>query len=148
MWCCRPPPPWSGTGLSPTPNAGCSGSTPVVSPPAKPNRTGGSPARWRSAWGRKGFDFASAAEILREINRLTPSYAGITPERLQTQGLQWPCPDAQHPGTPILHQERFTRGKGNFVPIAYQGPAEVPDAGLPVGFDHRAQPVTTTTPGP
>jgi formate dehydrogenase alpha subunit len=82
--------------------------------------------------GAKGFDFSSAADILREINKLTPSYGGITPERLQTQGLQWPCPDTQHPGTPILHQERFTRGKGQFIPIAYQGPAEQPDDDYPL----------------
>ena len=82
--------------------------------------------------GAKGFEFASAADVLREINRLTPSYGGITPERLQTQGLQWPCPDTQHPGTPILHKERFTRGKGQFIPIAYQGPAEQPDDDYPL----------------
>jgi formate dehydrogenase (NADP+) alpha subunit len=82
--------------------------------------------------GASGFDFSSAADVLREINQLTPSYAGITPERLQTQGLQWPCPDVQHPGTPILHQERFARGKGNFVAVPYQGPAEVPDADYPL----------------
>ncbi len=82
--------------------------------------------------GAKGFDFAAAADILREINRLTPSYGGITPERLQTQGLQWPCPDVQHLGTPILHQERFTRGRGQFIPITYQGPAEQPDDDYPL----------------
>ncbi|HBD08513.1 MAG TPA: formate dehydrogenase subunit alpha, partial [Syntrophobacteraceae bacterium] len=84
------------------------------------------------AMGAKGFDFPSAADILREINKLTPSYGGITPERLQTQGLQWPCPDVQHPGTAILHQERFTRGKGQFIPITYQGPAEQPDEEYPL----------------
>ena len=81
--------------------------------------------------GALGFDFDSAAAVLAEINRLTPSYGGITPERLQTETLQWPCPDPGHPGTPILHQERFTRGKGNFVPIAYQGPMELPDDDYP-----------------
>ena len=81
--------------------------------------------------GAPGFDFDSAAAVLAEINRLTPSYGGITPERLQTETLQWPCPDPGHPGTPILHQERFTRGKGNFVPIAYQGPMELPDDDYP-----------------
>jgi formate dehydrogenase alpha subunit len=82
--------------------------------------------------GGSGFDFRSAADVLREINKLTPSYGGITPERLKLESPQWPCPDAQHPGTAILHQERFARGKGNFVPISYQGPAELPDEEYPL----------------
>jgi formate dehydrogenase (NADP+) alpha subunit len=81
--------------------------------------------------GAPGFDFDSAAAVLAEINTLTPSYGGITPERLQTQSLQWPCPDPGHAGTSILHQDRFTRGKGYFVPIVYQGPMELPDDDYP-----------------
>jgi formate dehydrogenase alpha subunit len=82
--------------------------------------------------GGSGFDYASAADVMREINRLTPSYGGITPERLAVESPQWPCPDPQHPGTAILHTERFARGKGNFVPISYQGPAELPDEEFPL----------------
>jgi predicted molibdopterin-dependent oxidoreductase YjgC len=104
----------------------------VVNPPGEAKPDWWIVCQVAQRMGSKGFDFASAADILREINRLTPSYAGITPERLQTQGLQWPCPDPQHPGTMILHQERFTRGKGQFIPIAYQGPAEEPDADYPL----------------
>jgi predicted molibdopterin-dependent oxidoreductase YjgC len=81
--------------------------------------------------GAAGFDFDSAGDILGEINQLTPSYGGITPERLKAESLQWPCPDVEHPGTPILHRDRFSRGKGHFVPIAYQGPVEVPDEEYP-----------------
>jgi predicted molibdopterin-dependent oxidoreductase YjgC len=81
--------------------------------------------------GATGFDFDSAANILREISRVTPSYGGITPERLQKESLQWPCPDLGHPGTSILHRDRFSRGKGNFVPIAYRGPVELPDEEYP-----------------
>jgi formate dehydrogenase alpha subunit len=104
----------------------------VVNPPGEAKPDWWIVCQVAQRMGAKGFDFASAADILREINRLTPSYGGITPERLQTQGLQWPCPDPQHPGTMILHQERFTRGKGQFIPIAYQGPAEEPDADYPL----------------
>jgi formate dehydrogenase alpha subunit len=104
----------------------------VVSPPGEARPDWLIMCQVAQRMGAKGFDFASAADILREINRLTPSYAGITPERLQSQGLQWPCPDAQHPGTKILHQERFTRGKGQFIPITYQGPAEEPDLDYPL----------------
>jgi len=80
-----------------------------------------------------GWDYAHPRDILAEIRALTPSYAGITYERLDAEGgLCWPCPDESHPGTPILHIGRFTRGKGKFFPIAYQAPAEVADDEFPL----------------
>jgi predicted molibdopterin-dependent oxidoreductase YjgC len=82
--------------------------------------------------GGKGFEYESAGAIMAEVNRLTPSYGGITWERLEEKGLQWPCPTLEHPGTPILHVEKFTRGKGKFIPVAYQPPAELPDAQYPL----------------
>ena len=81
--------------------------------------------------GGQGFEYHSAADILSEINQLTPSFAGITPQRLQHESPQWPCPDLQHPGTPILHQERFTRGRGQFIVTNYLPPAELPDSEYP-----------------
>ncbi|MEE9365573.1 MAG: formate dehydrogenase subunit alpha, partial [Dehalococcoidales bacterium] len=57
----------------------------------------------------KGFDFARPSQIMDEIARLTPSYGGISYRRLEKGGLQWPCPTKDHPGTPILHTEQFTR---------------------------------------
>jgi len=63
---------------------------------------------------------------------LTPkSYAGMTYERLGLDGLQWPCPDGDHPGTPYLHKEQFARGKGKFHAVDYQDPAEMPDDKYP-----------------
>jgi predicted molibdopterin-dependent oxidoreductase YjgC len=59
------------------------------------------------------------------------SYGGMTYERLGIDGLQWPCPDRLHPGTPYLHKDQFSRGKGKFHAVAYQAPAEVPDADYP-----------------
>jgi formate dehydrogenase major subunit/formate dehydrogenase alpha subunit len=50
-----------------------------------------------------------------EINETTPLYGGITHERIQEVGIQWPCPDKDHPGTPILHVGEFKRGKGLFT---------------------------------
>jgi formate dehydrogenase alpha subunit len=82
--------------------------------------------------GGKGFEYESAAAVMAEINRLTPSYGGITWERLEEKGLQWPCPTVEHPGTPILHTEKFTRGRGKFIPVSYQPPAELPDAAYPL----------------
>ena len=82
--------------------------------------------------GRKGFDFGNPYQIMEEISRLTPSYGGITYERLGDGGIHWPCPTKDHPGTPILHTERFTRGKGRFIPLEYRPPAELPDDEYPL----------------
>ncbi len=71
-------------------------------------------------------------EILEEIRRLTPIYGGISWERLGTDGLQWPCRDADDPGTPYLHKDRFARGKGKFHPVKYRPPAELADEEYPL----------------
>jgi len=74
----------------------------------------------------KGFDFSSPQEIFEEMRGLTPSYGGITYERIEKSGLQWPCPDYEHPGTPYLYSERFNTpsGKAKFATISYRPPAE------------------------
>jgi formate dehydrogenase major subunit len=77
------------------------------------------------------MDYDSPRTIMREIAKLTPSYGGITYDRLQGDGLQWPCPNTEHPGTKFLHQGRFTRGKGLFTPIEYKPAAEVIDEEYP-----------------
>jgi len=75
--------------------------------------------------------YESAEDIMKEINSLTPSYAGITYDRIEKTGLQWPCPNATHPGTPILHIGKFTRGLGLFSAIEFREPAELPDKDYP-----------------
>jgi len=82
--------------------------------------------------GGKGFDFEGPSQIMEEISRLTPSYGGISFERLEDGGIQWPCPTKDHPGTPILHTEKFTRGKGKLIPLEYKPPAELPDKEYPL----------------
>jgi formate dehydrogenase alpha subunit len=82
--------------------------------------------------GARGFDYQSAADIMNEINKLAPSYGGITFTRLENGGLQWPCPNQEHPGTPILHTTQFTRGKGKFAPLSFRPSAELPDAEYPL----------------
>ena len=62
---------------------------------------------------------------------LTPSLAGISYDRIEEVGLQWPCPTRDHPGTVFLHEGRFTRGKGLFHAITFRPPAEVPDHEYP-----------------
>jgi len=73
----------------------------------------------------------SPRAIMEEIAKLTPSYGGITYDRLQGDGLQWPCPNTEHPGTKFLHQGRFTRGKGLFSAIEYKPAAEIADEEYP-----------------
>jgi formate dehydrogenase alpha subunit len=75
--------------------------------------------------------YRSPAEIMEEIASLTPSYGGIRYERLETMGLQWPCPTLDHPGTPYLHKGQFTRGRGKFHVTPYVPPPELPDEEYP-----------------
>lgn len=79
------------------------------------------------------WEYRDTSAIMDEINALTPSYGGITHERLlKGERLQWPCPTKDHPGTPILHTKQFTRGKGKFMPIDHVPPAEKPDDDFPM----------------
>ena len=80
----------------------------------------------------QGFEFENPSQIMDEIARLTPSYGGISYSRIEKGGLQWPCPNQEHAGTPILHTQQFTRGKGHFVPLEYKPPKELPDAEYPL----------------
>jgi len=82
--------------------------------------------------GAKGFDYSHPFDIMEEIRNLTPSYGGISYQRLQDGGLQWPCPIDDHPGTPILHTNIFVRGKGRFIPLKYIPPGEMPDEDYPL----------------
>ena len=82
--------------------------------------------------GAKGFDFEHPSQIMDEIACLTPSYGGISYQRLENGGLQWPCPTKEHPGTPILHSQKFTRGKGRLTPLEYKPPMELPDGDYPL----------------
>ena len=84
---------------------------------------------------RMGYamQYDDAAEIMEEIALLAPIYGGIFHDRLeQGWGLQWPCWDRTHPGTPFLHKYYFTRGRGRFAPAEHQPPAEAPDAEYPL----------------
>jgi formate dehydrogenase alpha subunit len=77
------------------------------------------------------MSYRNAEEIFEEIRKTTPQYAGITYGRLESGGIPWPCPDVNHPGTPILHKGRIVRGKGLLAAVAYHPPAEVPDRDYP-----------------
>ncbi|MHA2307767.1 MAG: formate dehydrogenase subunit alpha [Candidatus Heimdallarchaeaceae archaeon] len=83
---------------------------------------------------RFGFDatYETPSDIMDEIVTISPIYAGITYDRIDDIGLQWPCTDNNHPGTKILHAEKFTRGKGKIHAIKYLEPAELPDKEYPL----------------
>ena len=78
------------------------------------------------------WKFDSAAAIFEELVAVTPIYAGMSVERVAGQGLQWPCPDDEHPGTPILHVGKFSRGLGKFNAVGANDPAEQTDDEYPL----------------
>ncbi len=84
--------------------------------------------------GGRGFDYSTADDVMTEISSLVPAYGGITYDRLEQSGLQWPCPSSDHPGTPILHTQGFATdtGKGKFMPLRYRKPSELPDETFPL----------------
>lgn len=71
------------------------------------------------------------SEILEEIASVTPIYGGISYDRIDRVGLQWPCPDKNHPGTVFLHKDEFKRGKGKFHATPFRAAVEVPDKEFP-----------------
>ncbi len=83
---------------------------------------------------RMGYpmNYRSAEEVFAELRKLIPSYGGITYKRIdEHNGLQWPCPTEDHPGTRFLHKDKFTRGLGKFAGIEQEPPEEVPDEEYP-----------------
>ncbi len=84
--------------------------------------------------GAEGFAYNSAEEIFNEMTSLTPSYAGINYARLEEGSIQWPCPAEDHPGTPILHTEKFNTpsGKAKLVPISYRPSEDCCDFDFPL----------------
>ncbi|HEX6121870.1 MAG TPA: formate dehydrogenase subunit alpha [Ktedonobacterales bacterium] len=85
------------------------------------------------------FDYHSQRDIFEEVRVATKGaradYAGITYERIMAEnGVFWPCPTEDHPGTPRLYEEQFgfPDGKARFHPITYLPPAEEPDDEYPL----------------
>jgi len=82
---------------------------------------------------RMGFEmeYNMPEDILREIGSAWPAVAGISYGRLESGGLQWPCPTPNHPGTPYLFKGGFPRGKAAFTAVRYTLSKELPDAEYP-----------------
>jgi predicted molibdopterin-dependent oxidoreductase YjgC len=82
---------------------------------------------------RMGYpmNYRSAEDVFTEIGQVTPSYAGMSYPRLEGDGLSWPCPTLDHPGTVYLHKGKFSRGLGLFHAVDFRPPAEEPDQEYP-----------------
>ncbi|MDF1535988.1 MAG: NADH-quinone oxidoreductase subunit NuoG [bacterium] len=78
----------------------------------------------------KPAGFAQAMDVTRAIAGQIPSYAGILPERLEADGLHWPCPDAGHPGTPYLYGDGFGDSRAQLV-VVEQREIDSPPADYP-----------------
>jgi predicted molibdopterin-dependent oxidoreductase YjgC len=77
------------------------------------------------------MSYENEAEIMDEIASVSPIYGGVSFGRIEEVGLQWPCPDKDHPGTKYLHKDKFSRGKGKFHPVEFRPPAEEPGKDYP-----------------
>ena len=82
--------------------------------------------------GIPGFEYESAKDVFNEVCGLSPIYAGLDWDRIENAEHQWPVPDKDHPGTPMLHEGEFKNGRGLFSIINYRDPAEVIDDDYPV----------------
>jgi formate dehydrogenase alpha subunit len=76
--------------------------------------------------------YSSPNEVMEEISSLTPQYGGVHYDRLGIGGLQWPCPTRDHPGTGILHAEKFAIGRARFRAVEHKEPAEGTDEEYPL----------------
>lgn len=71
-------------------------------------------------------------DIFVEMGQVWPALAGITYERLEEEGISWPCPDENHPGTSVLFTNGFPIGKAKLTPVEWKGPEETPDDEYPL----------------
>ncbi len=78
-----------------------------------------------------GWDYANREEIFREMAEVATMLKGVTYERIEQVGLQYPVPDETHPGTPFLFAETFPAGRGRFFPLEYIPVAEEADEEYP-----------------
>jgi formate dehydrogenase major subunit len=102
---------------------------------------------------RRGFEYSSPEEIFGEMAGLTPIYQGITYEKIENDGIQWPCRSSEDRGTPFLHNGQFSKGKGSFFPIPYREPAELIDEDFPfwlttgrMGFHYHTRTMSGVSP--
>jgi formate dehydrogenase major subunit/formate dehydrogenase alpha subunit len=85
------------------------------------------------ALGAEWPEYPDAESVWNELADLAPNWYGIRYDRIEENGMQWPCTDREHPGTPYLHAPRpaLPSGRGRFYPVEYQPPIEEPDSEYP-----------------
>jgi len=83
---------------------------------------------------RLGYEmkYSSMEEVFQEVGKVWPAVQGINYHRIEKQGIQWPCPTLDHPGTPYLFKGGFPRGKAQFTVVKYRPSAELPDEEYPL----------------
>ncbi len=90
--------------------------------------------------------YTHPSEIMDEIARLTPTFAGVSYEKIDRLGsIQWPCNDATPEGTPVMHRDTFVRGKGKFLLTEYVADRGEGQPQVPADPHHRPDPVASTT---
>ncbi|GBE00796.1 formate dehydrogenase H [bacterium BMS3Bbin06] len=113
---------------------------------------------------RMGYEmkYLDVEEIFKEIGTAWPAMAGISYPRIDSSGLQWPCPTKDHPGTQYLFKGGFPRGRGRFTVVKHRPPAEEPDEAFPLvlttgrqlfqyhtgTMTRRVAAINTVSPGP
>jgi len=85
------------------------------------------------ALGAEWPEYRTAEDAWNEFADLAPNWSGIRYDRIEDVGLQWPCTDRDHPGSPYLYAQHPARanGRGKFYPVEYQPPIEQPDSEYP-----------------
>jgi len=78
------------------------------------------------------MDYNDPSDIFSEMASLSPLFSGIDYRALAQDGVQWPCPESGHSGSPVLYREGFPSGKGRFSPVEYQEPEEKPNEDFPL----------------
>jgi predicted molibdopterin-dependent oxidoreductase YjgC len=78
------------------------------------------------------WTYTGPSEVLEEMGRLVPEFAGVRYSRLEGEGLQTPVWDVSHPGTPFLFAESFPSGRAKFHPLEYRPTVEMPDDEYPL----------------
>jgi formate dehydrogenase alpha subunit len=81
--------------------------------------------------GSDKMDVSKAEEVFNEVASVWPAIAGINYKRLEGDGIQWPCPAEDHPGTPVLFENGFPRGLATFTPVTWRAPEELTDEEYP-----------------
>jgi formate dehydrogenase alpha subunit len=77
------------------------------------------------------WNYEEPEEIFREMANVATMLKGVTYDRIESVGLQYPVPDEAHPGTPTLFIDSFPSGRGKFFPLEYVPTAEQPDDEYP-----------------